>query len=65
MGDVYQTLDKREVCVGVFLDLTKGCDVVNHDILLQKLGTYGIRGIAYHWVLSYLKKTGNSWWNKK
>jgi hypothetical protein len=44
---VYKTLDNKEVCVGVFLDLTEGFDMVNHDILLQKLDAYGIRGIAY------------------
>jgi len=53
------------VCVGVFLDLTRVCDKVNHDILLQNLYAYGIGGIAYQWFVSYLKKTGNSWWNKK
>jgi hypothetical protein len=34
-------LDKGEGCVGLFLDLTKAFDMVNHDILLQKLQFYG------------------------
>jgi Reverse transcriptase (RNA-dependent DNA polymerase). len=51
---MYKTLDNEEVCVGVYLDLTKVFDVVNHDILLQKLDAYGIRGIAYQWFVSYL-----------
>jgi hypothetical protein len=51
---VYKTLDNKEVCVGLFLDLSKAFDMVNH-ILLQKLDTYGIRGFAYQWVTSYLK----------
>jgi hypothetical protein len=29
--------------------------MVNHNILLQKLHTYGIRGIAYQWFVPYLK----------
>jgi hypothetical protein len=54
LEDVYKTLDNKEVCVGLFLDSSKAFDMVNH-ILLQKLDTYGIRGIAHQWVASYLK----------
>jgi hypothetical protein len=39
-------LDKEEACVGLFLDLTKAFDMVNHDILLQKVEFYGISGVA-------------------
>jgi hypothetical protein len=53
--DVYKTLDNKEVCVGIFLDLSKAFDMVNHNILLQKLDTYGSRGTAHQWVASYLK----------
>src|SRR6218665_1916967 len=41
------------VSVGVFFDLT-----VSHDILLQKLDHYGIRGMQLHWFKSYF--TGRS-----
>jgi hypothetical protein len=44
---VYKTLDNKEVCVGLFLDLSKASDMVKHNILLQKLDTFGIRGIAH------------------
>jgi hypothetical protein len=30
--------------------------VVNHDICVQKLDAYGVRGIASQWFVSYLKK---------
>jgi hypothetical protein len=61
LEDVYnKTLDNKEVCVGLFLDLSKALDMVNHNILLKKLDTYGIRRIAHQWVASYLK-TENSW----
>jgi hypothetical protein len=39
-------LDKGKACVGLFLDLTNAFDMVNLDILLQKLEFYGIRGVA-------------------
>ena len=32
--------------VGIFLDLTKAYDVLSHKILLSKLNSYGIRGVA-------------------
>ena len=41
-----QNYDSKQYAFGVFLDLQKEFDTVNHDILLRKFNYYGIRGIA-------------------
>ncbi len=48
------TLDNQRFGCGIFIDLQKAFDTVNHYILIKKLEHYGIRGTALHWFQSYL-----------
>lgn len=51
---VYKSLDDKEHTIGVFIDLSKAFDTVQHKIMLDKLFSYGVRGIALSWFHSYL-----------
>jgi hypothetical protein len=47
-------MENKHQVIGLFLDLTNAYDVLNHQILLDKLETYGIRGLANKWFQSSL-----------
>ena len=47
-------MDNGKSSCGVFIDLKKAFDTVNHEILLAKLENYGIRGVINSWFRSYL-----------
>ena len=50
---IQKQLDAGNYTVGVFVDLKKAFDTVDHNILLEKLDYYGIRGVAKNWFESY------------
>ena len=51
---IIQYLDEGNLCISIFIDLTKAFDTVDHEILLQKLEHYGIRGHANDFFRTYL-----------
>ena len=54
LDKIMSAFNDGEMVLGVFLDLSKAFDTVDHAILLNKLDTYGIRGTAHDWFRSYL-----------
>ena len=52
---VRSALDEGKYACGIFVDLQKAFGTVNHNILLDKLSHYGIRGNMNEWFKSYLQ----------
>ena len=46
--------DNNMYTLGVFIDLSKAFDTVDHELLLLKLDNYGIRGTNLKWFKDYL-----------
>ena len=52
--EIYESFDKNQFTLGVFVDLSKAFDTVNHQILINKLKYFGITEIYLEWFRSYL-----------
>lgn len=57
---IQKAIEKKLYSCGIFLDLSKAFDTVDHKILLKKLEYYGIRGIVNDWFCSYFTNRTHS-----
>jgi len=54
IGRIQKALDKLVHTIGIFIDLTKDHDILNHKKLLEKLFYHVLRGSTNLWFRSYL-----------
>jgi len=54
LNNIQLSLGKKIPVGGIFCDLQKAFDCVNHDILLEKMKCYGITGTAHKLMRTYL-----------
>ena len=51
---IYENFEENKYTLGVFIDLAKAFDTVDHKILLRKMEIYGIGGTTLKWFENYL-----------
>ena len=54
VNNISLAFEEKKIVLGLFLDLSKAFDSIDHDILIHKMYHYGIRGKVLNWFISYL-----------
>ena len=54
VNKIIEEIEKKNHVIGIFIDLSKAFDTIDHNKLLVKLENYGIRGICFDLLKSYL-----------
>lgn len=54
LDELYKNLDQNKKTIGIFMDLSKAFDLVDHSLLIKKINKYGLRGNVNRLLSSYL-----------
>ena len=54
IANITKGIENGKMTAGIFLDLSKAFDTLEHDVVYKKLEMYGIRGVCLDWFKSYL-----------
>ena len=54
VDDISSELDQKHHSIGIFIDLSKAFDTIDHSLLLKKLQHYGKQCLALDWFTNYL-----------
>ena len=54
VDNIREMVDKGPLVGAVFIDLSKAFDRLSHDMLLEKLSSYGIQNGELSWITDYL-----------
>ena len=54
IDDISNEVNNKIYSVGIFIDLSKDFDTIDHSLLVKKLQYDGVRGIVADWFVSYV-----------
>lgn len=54
LNALYEALDSKRPVLGLFYDMSKAFDCMNHRVLANTLRKMGINGVVLDWILSFL-----------
>jgi hypothetical protein len=54
LNEILEAMNRKQMVEGIFCDLQKAFDCINHVVLLEKLKFYGVSGKFYNLLKSYL-----------